>query len=105
MNKFYIAQLVHGVPILIESTYTAELYDEYILTARDNSRCLLGGIANELPPVIHKRDTFSEIVDALHWLVNEAASKFNELIENSHIEEQLEELITALQLRCGGSWQ
>lgn len=101
MNKFYIAQLVHGVPILIEQTYTAELYDEYILTARDDTICLLGGIANRLPSVIHKRDTFSEIVDALHWLVNEAAKQFNELIKNDYIEEQLENLITVLQLRCG----
>lgn len=101
MNVFYIAQLVHGVPILIEQTYTAQLHDEYILTARDDTRYLLGGIVNELPPVIHKQHTFSEIVDALYYLVHEAGKQFNELVENSHIEEQLENLITVLQLRCG----
>ena len=38
----------------------------------------------------------------LYYLVHEAGKQFNELVENSHIEEQLENLITVLQLRLGG---
>lgn len=96
-NKFYIAQLIHGIPILIEQAYTAELYDEYILTARDDTRCLLGGIVNQLPPVIHKRDTFGELVDALRWMEIEASKQRKHLVCNDLIEEQLEQLIIYAQ--------
>lgn len=93
MCKFYIARLINGIPILIESTYTTFHNGEYILTARDNQRFLLGGITNELPPVIHKNHTFSELVEALRWLVLEAEAHYNELVDNVFINEQLINLI------------
>lgn len=93
MSRFYIARLINGVPILIESTYTTLHNDEYILTARDNQRFLLGGITNALPPVLHKNHTFVELVDALRWLVLEAEAHFNELVDNVFINEQLAALI------------
>lgn len=93
MNRFYIARLINGVPILIESTYTAICNDEYVLTARDNQRFLLGGITNQLPPVIHKNHTFGELVQALRWLVLEAEAHYSELVDNYFINEQLVALI------------
>lgn len=78
MNKFYLASVTNGIPRLVESTYTIETDDEYIVTARDNQVAHIGW-DTKVPAVLPKRDAFPELVYALRHMVIEAYEQYDKL--------------------------